>query len=223
MLVYVYIDESGDLGFHPEKSSTHFIATALFISDFTKLDRILKKFRRETFRNELKNAHEVKGYKSSERLKKAALTSLNKIEDLQIIHVILSKEAFLSSFSERSAHLLYNLTVGVIAEHVPYENAFLVVRIDKSKEKESLRADFNSIFMDKLSIFSSCVLQNNTIHHSDSKQWSGLQFVDILAWAKYQEVCRKNSDYIKLVDESKQQEHHISKTALKKELKKFKK
>jgi hypothetical protein len=220
MQIYVYIDESGDLGFHPEKSSTHFIATALFVSDFTKLDRILKKFRRETFRNEFKNIHEIKGYKSSEKLKKAALTALDKIEDIQIIHAILSKEVFLSSFSEKNPHLLYNLTVGIIAEHIPYENVFLVVRIDKAKEKESLRADFNSIFMEKLSAFSSCVLQNNMIHHSDSKQWSGLQFVDILAWAKYQEVCRKNSDYIKLIDESKQQEHYISKAILKKEFKK---
>lgn len=210
MAIYVYIDESGDLGFHPSKSSTHFIATALFISDFSKLDRIIKKLRRGSFQKELKYCSEIKGYKSSEALKRKMLSRLNEETGFQVVHIILPKKNLSPDFRENK-HLLYNYVIGKIAENIPVANSVLIVRIDKSKEKQSLRDDFDHHFKSVLKSFSSCTLQNGIIYHSDSKSWAGLQFADVLAWAEYQKICNSNSQYIELIDFEKQNEHFIKK------------
>jgi hypothetical protein len=92
MPIFVYIDESGDLGFHSEKSSSHLIVTALFVSDPSKLDRIMKNIRRNTPQKEMKKSYELKGSKLNETIIKRLLVKLNEIQDIKIVHIIAEKK-----------------------------------------------------------------------------------------------------------------------------------
>ena len=73
---YIYIDESGDLGFS-EKSSKVLVISALITNDPSKLDRIIKNARRNKFKKELKNANEIKFNKSSPKVRKYFINKLN--------------------------------------------------------------------------------------------------------------------------------------------------
>lgn len=210
MPIFVYIDESGDLGFHP-KSSSHIIITALFISDFSKLDRIIKNFRRNVFRNELKNSFEIKSNKVSELLIRRLLIKLNEIPDIKITHIILDKKTVQTQALEKNKHQFYDKIVSEIAKHIPFEEVELEIRIDKSKNKKILRDEFNNYFENILKSHSSCRIAGNIIHHSDSKMWSGIQFADVLAWAEYQKIVFGKIDFISLIDKEKQEEYKIGK------------
>lgn len=168
MPVYVYIDESGNLGFHPDKSSKYLIITALFVSDYSKLDRIIKNMRQGTFKKEFKKNNEIKGNKSPPPLKKKLLKKLNEIQDIRIIHIIFEKKKLQDTYLIQNKNELYNRIAGEITKNIPFENIFLEIRIDKSKGKQLLRDEFDHYFKQKFEISNSCHLQNNMIFHSDS-------------------------------------------------------
>lgn len=189
MPIYVYIDESGDLGFHPEKSSSHLIITALFVTKPSKLDRIIKNIRRNTFKKEIKKSQEIKGSKTNEIIIKRLLLKLNEIQDIKIVHIVAEKKLLKAYLNENNKHELYNIIVGEIAKHIPFEKTELEIRIDKSANKKELRNEFNAYFIEILNLYSSCRAIENTIHHNDSKTWNGLQFADLLAWSEYQKIA----------------------------------
>ena len=216
MPIFVYIDESGDLGFHPEKSSTHLVITALFVSDPSKLDRIMKNIRRNTPQKEIKKSFEMKGSKLSETTVKRLLIKLNEIQDIKVVHIIAEKKHLQSYLEKNNKNQLYNIVVGEIAKHIPFEKAGLEIRIDKSKNKKELRDEFNTYFIDTLKSHSSCHVIENMIHHNDSKMWCGLQFADILAWSEYQKVVFKKDDFSNLIDKTKQEEYIFEKAENKK-------
>lgn len=216
MPIYVYIDESGDLGFHPEKSSTHLIVTALFVSDPLKLDRIIKNVRRNTFKKEIKKSSEIKGSKLNETIIKRLLVKLNEIQDIKIIYIIAEKRNLKTEFNGKNKNEYYNLIAGEIAKHIPFEETELEIRIDKSKNKKELRDEFNEYFIEIFDSHSSCRITGNVIHHSDSKIWSGLQFADLLSWSEYQKIVFNKNEFISLIDELKQKEYIITKESLQK-------
>lgn len=207
MLKYVFIDESGDLGFKSDRGSSHFIITALIVDDIQSLDRIIKHFRRYTFKTELKKSSEIKGNKSSAVLKKKLLKQLNELDGVQVIHIFFEKQKLKNHYLRDDTHKLYNCVAGKIVKYFPQECEMFEIWIDKSKGKHFLREDFNQYFQKKLGEAGSFSIR--AIHHSDSGAWSGLQFVDVLAWAEYQKICKNNSEFIHLIDFDKQQEHDV--------------
>nr|WP_129582640.1 DUF3800 domain-containing protein [Methanolobus psychrotolerans] len=63
-MLYMYIDESGDLG----SQSKYLILSALVVKDESSLDRIIKNMRRNKFKRELSKAKEIKANSSSPEL-----------------------------------------------------------------------------------------------------------------------------------------------------------
>ena len=202
---FVYIDESGDLGLSSQ-SSSHLIITALIVSDPLLLNRIIKKLRRNSsFKKELKDCSELKGNKASKALKKYVLSRLNEIEEIRVIHIVFEKQNLTSVYLSKDKHKLYNYIAGKIAEYIASESCDLIIRIDKSKGKQALIDDFNKYLESKFKNVGFC--HNLTIYHSNSNAWAGLQLVDVLAWAEFQKVCRRNDEYIRLLCSKKQEEH----------------
>ena len=74
---YMYIDESGDLGFN-DKSSKFIVISALVVDDYRELDRIIKNMRRNKFKKELSKMSELKAYNLYDHIKLYMLKKLNK-------------------------------------------------------------------------------------------------------------------------------------------------
>lgn len=73
---YIYIDESGDLG-TKQGSSNYFIMAAIKVKDSKKLDKTIKKSRRE-FKKKMLSSAEIKGGNLPYELKIKILKKLKK-------------------------------------------------------------------------------------------------------------------------------------------------
>lgn len=92
-MTYIYIDESGDLGFG-KKGSKYFIVSCVVIDNEKtriKFERIPKKIRQRTLKKKMKKQAELKFSNSSIRVRKEFLEKASKL-DIKIYSVIIKKE-----------------------------------------------------------------------------------------------------------------------------------
>jgi len=76
--VYIFIDESGDLG---ESGSNYFIITAIRTESPELFDKLIKNIRRFKFKKILRKVHEIKANSSSHELREHILKKFNEIEE----------------------------------------------------------------------------------------------------------------------------------------------
>jgi len=203
MIRHMYIDESGDLG---EKGSKYMILAALIVEEPRNLDRIIKNMRRNKFKRELRKVVEIKADKSSDAVIKYMLQKLNDVKGAKVFYIVLEKKKIFSDFLKNDKHKLYNYVAGKLARNILLNNMDIHIKIDKSKGKQMLREDFNSYFTKCLTEKSTAIKAR--IEHSYSHSWSGLQFVDILAWSCFQKFESNDSTYIDLI-KIEQEVYHV--------------
>jgi|SRR3989344_8064690 len=193
---YMFIDESGDLGFK-ESSSKFLVISCLMVEDPRELDRIIKNMRRNKFKKELKKASEIKANKSSEEVISFMLEKLNSVNNVKIFHIVLEKSKVNSKYLMKDKHKLYNFVAGKLAKNIIVDDINVEIKIDKSKGNLFLQNDFNTYFEKNLKegkINVKCKIQ-----HSYSHSWSGLQFADIIAWACFQKFEYNNNKFVDLI------------------------
>ncbi|CAD6494619.1 MAG: hypothetical protein LAKADJCE_00858 [Candidatus Argoarchaeum ethanivorans] len=193
-MIYIFIDESGDLGLGGSK---YLVLSALIIEDYFPLDRMIKNMRRHKFRKELRKASEIKANRSSDELRRYMLKKLNEAKNTRVLYIVLEKKKLYSEYLKNNKHKLYNYVAGKLARQITLDNVNVEIRIDKSKGKQILREDFNNYFLKSLNERST--INRATVHHSYSHSWAGLQFADMLAWACFHKFEHNNSEFIDLV------------------------
>lgn len=191
MVKYIYVDESGDLGFAGTK---YFVLAALLVNNPRELNRIIKNMRRNKFKKELKDVSEIKADKSSNEVRTYMLSKLNMAGSAKILYIVLEKKKVYSDYLKNDKHKLYNYVAGKLAKHISLDESDVEIRVDKSKGKQLLRDDFDNYFKSNLKEGLKA-----TIYHSYSHSWSGLQFADMLAWACFQKFEHTNSEFIDLI------------------------
>lgn len=193
--VYIFIDESGDLG---EAGSNYFVITAIWTGRPEMFDRIIKNIRRYKFRKELKEASEVKANSSSMELREHILKKFSELEEAKGHSIILDKKKVFSKYLKGDKHKLYNYVCGVLASTMSFESKHLIIRIDRSKGKQALRDDFDGYIIKKCTENDS--LRRVEVNHSWSHAWSGLQIVDFVSWALFQKYEHNNDSFYKLIE-----------------------
>lgn len=190
---YMFIDESGDLGFG-KRSSKFLVISALVVDNPKQLKRIIKNMRRHSFRIELAKAKEIKANKSSKKLKIHMLQKLNSVTGAKVFHMILEKSKVKSGLFLSEKHVLYNYLAAKLAKNILFDNVDFEIKIDKSKGTFFLRKDFNKHFRKKLRI--NCRGLKCKINHQYSHNWAGLQFADILAWSCFRKFESNQEEYV---------------------------
>ena len=199
---YAYIDETGDLG---EKGSKYFIITAIWVDDIAHLDRLVKNIRRNKFKKELKGAEEIKANKSSKEVIEWVLRKFNEIESTHAQSIILDKKKVYSEYLKRNPDKLYNFVCSHLS-NISIDSKKLVMRIDKSKGKQSLIEDFNNYMEKKFK--ETRWAREIEIYHSWSQSWSGLQIADIVSWAVFHKF-EYGDDYFFRIIEKKTNVVHL--------------
>jgi hypothetical protein len=189
--MYLYLDESGDLGFNLEmnKSSKKFVITILLcLTDNAR--REFRKTVQRTLKNKInknkkkQKTQELKGTRTHINIKKYFLKNV-KNDDWKIYSLILNKERVNQNL--RTSHgkkKLYNFLSRVLIEELApllketREKVELVV--DKSKNKEGIK-DFNHYLANQLQALLPLNVPLN-IYHLHSFQTSELQAVDLFSW-----------------------------------------
>lgn len=190
---YIYIDESGDLG----KDSNFLIMGAVIVNDKIKLDRIIKKVRKNN-KKELGNSPEIKGTKTPKHIKKKILKNIKNIDYYAIIIVFNKINKYKINYNNDN-NLLYNIIATELSKQLKIKDKTFII-IDKSKNKENYLNDFNKMFIPHLN--------NSTnypviIKHENSINHKGLQIADLISWSTYQYIEHKNDEYINLIKNKK--------------------
>jgi hypothetical protein len=190
-MTYIYIDESGDLG-TKETSSKYFIITAIKVEDSKKLDKIIKKTRRN-FKKKMLTSNEIKGGNLPYDLKIKILKKLNKM-DYEVFIIVLNKENRykIGSYNNKD---LYDILASKLAKLINIDKPTFIF-IDKSKNKEEEISKFNNIFLDNLNNIQK---QPIIMEHANSIHYKGLQMADLISWSTFQNFEYENNEFLDII------------------------
>lgn len=198
--MYIYLDESGCLGFDFDKKGTskYFIVTLLVI--YTEKDKKkLEKGVERTIKNKVKKGRKTKKEKTNVELKGASTTiqvkkyfwkQIKKI-NFRIYALVLNKKRVFS-YLRADKNRLYNFVSHILLDNVPFsvEKSEICIIIDRSKNKAE-REKFNNYLLVQLKgKIEPAVLLN--IFQSKSNDIKGLQAVDMFSWGIFRKHERKD-------------------------------
>lgn len=188
--MYIFLDESGDLGFDFDRqSSTHFAIT-LLICENEKTFYSFKTAVKHTIRRKLNRqkkvdlATELKSTQTTLAVKKYFLDAVHKREGQAwcIYSIILDKKDLLKKLKiTPEQHRLYNLLSKIILQHVDFSlhnnGAAVHLIVDSSKGKKQ-RAVFNQYLKMNIETLLDIGVRFR-IGHEKSHNNAGLQAVDL--------------------------------------------
>lgn len=184
--MYIYLDESGDLGFNISNASKYFCITILVCHDRNTalaFKTAVKRTLRHKF-NHTKTKHptiELKGTSTTYSIKQYFLRQLQKSphQNWEIHSIIMDKSRMLETIGLVEPHRIYNQLSRIVLDKVELSNAtnpvnLIVDRCKSAKQRAVFDAYLRVALENKLAL--------NTplnIRHSLSHDSAGLQSVDL--------------------------------------------
>lgn len=194
---FLYLDESGDLGFDfvNKKPSKFFTITILAVKG-AAANRLLINSVKHTLRRKLhaeRNAVELKGSKTSIRIKKYFYEQCKSI-DFGIYSLILNKKRLYDHLA-KDKERVYNYVARLVMDNIPLEKAdtriYLVV--DKSKSRPETK-EFNSYIMRELKGRIDPKVPID-IYHYLSHENMGVQAADMFCWGIYRKYEKRDDEW----------------------------
>ncbi len=185
-MIYIYMDESGDLGFK-NTSSNIFVIGYIITADPKILQRSLKKLRQRKLKKRLRELPEFKFYTASDRVRELMF---NKIEELDLVsgYVAVNKGRVHPGL-RRKKKVLYNYLVRQLLDDAitlyDHERKIILV-LDRLYSNKHLRDSMDEYLGRMASRISKSDLK---IIHKNSCDTAGLQFVDFICgaiWRHYE-------------------------------------
>jgi hypothetical protein len=188
--MFIYLDESGDLGFYFSKPKTtkKFVIT-LLVCNSNEVSAAFRMAVRRTLKNKINRRKnranwltELKGINTSIKTKKYFFKQI-KEQDWQLYSVVLNKSRVENHLQTAKAqNKLYNFLARFLIEKLPLRQTFTNVQlvVDRSKNKNEIQ-DFNQYLKNQIE----ALLPLNTalsVEHLNSKESTGLQAVDLFCW-----------------------------------------
>lgn len=194
-MLYIYLDESGDLGFNLENNSTtrHFVVSLLLVKGESN-NRLLINAVKKTIKRKLnpKNKRrrivkELKGTKINADIKKYFYSLVENIE-FEIYSVIVKKDGFNTRKSNQSR--LYNYISSRVLNGIQFNEANTSVNliVDKSKTRPGIR-QFNNYIKTALEGKMKPSIPFH-IHHIESHTSHGLQAIDVFCHGIFEKYER---------------------------------
>ena len=188
---YIYIDESGDLG-TKHGSSKYFVMAAIKVEDSKKLEKIIKKTRRD-FKKKMLTSNEIKGGNLPYDLKIKILEKLKNI-DYEVFIIVFDKEnRYKIGYGDNKK--AYDILASRLAKLINIDKPTFIF-IDKSKNKQEEIDSFNELFLDNLNNIKK---QPITIEHADSMHYKGLQMADLISWSTFQNFENDNPEFLDII------------------------
>jgi len=195
---YLYLDESGDLGFDfiNKKPSNFFTITILAVSCFKNNRKILKAVKTTLRRkfSEKDKVVELKGREIDLSVKKYLYKQLKDIK-FGLYAITLNKRKVYEELS-RAKSRVYNYISKKVLEQIPFEknsNDRVELIIDKSMSKPEI-VEFNSYIRRQLEARLNPKVPLD-IYHWRSHENYGLQAVDVFCWGVFQKYERRKTEW----------------------------
>ncbi|KKQ68721.1 MAG: hypothetical protein US89_C0006G0062 [Candidatus Peregrinibacteria bacterium GW2011_GWF2_38_29] len=202
---YLYLDESGDLGFDfvNKKPSRFFTISILALSSQSAnkqlINAVKKTLKRKLNRkkNKKRFIHELKGSSTALEVKKYFYDQVKNIK-FGIYSITLNKKRVFEQLTKEKDRV-YNFIAKQVLDAIPFEKADetrIELIVDKSKGKMGARG-FNEYIKKQLG----ARINPKTpldIYHWDSQNTHGLQASDLFCWGIFQKYERRKEDWYKI-------------------------
>lgn len=205
--MYIFLDESGDLGFDfaNKKPSTHFIITLLVFNDHKVLSQLKIAIKHTLKRKlhieskKLRTMCELKGTKTTFTVKKYFYKQLIKNShkyDWGLHAIVLDKKQLLTCANTTpTAHHLYNILSHRVLEQIDFSNVdskiHLVVDLCKASKERKI---FNHFLQTNLETQLQLDVDLD-IKHEMSNNNAGLQIVDLFCWGFFRKYTLADCDW----------------------------
>jgi hypothetical protein len=205
-MAYIFLDESGDLGFR-KRSSNWFIFTIVLTNDHKKIEKVIKNIRKGlTKKYKLKELH---AYHADSITKHRMLKKLSELDDIKIFCVILNKKKVYIDLQNQKNYL-YNYTANILLDRLHNKNIIktdepINLFIDQKDTNKFIRENFEKYLKDNL------IKRGNNgkieIKIKPSHTEKCLQAVDFVSWAIFRKYEKGDYEYYediksKIIEES---------------------
>lgn len=202
-MFYLYLDESGDLGFDfTNKESSKFFTICILVVkgylDNRNLTKAVKMTLRRKFNIKKVNIEELKGSKCPLQIKKYLYSKIDSI-DFEIYSITLNKTRVYENL-KRDKERVYNYISRLVLDKIPFNMANLKINfiVDRSKTKKNI-FEFNQYVIRQIkSRFDLSVPIE--IHHYNSKNNFGLQIVDLFCWGIFRKYEKNDLSWFSVFE-----------------------
>lgn len=194
-MLYLYLDESGDLGFDffGKKPSKFFTIAVLAVRGVGNNRRIINAVKK-TLKRKLKNEDaELKGTKTKIEVKNYFYRQAAAVS-FQIYSLTLNKRRVYESLTQRKDRV-YNYIAKNVLDAIPVEDASQRIQliIDRSKSKREVK-DFNQYIIRHLQGRLEPRVPLD-IYHWTSHENLGLQAADLFSWGIFRKYEKKDASW----------------------------
>lgn len=201
-MAYIFLDESGDLGFDFEKKKTskYFVVTFLFVRDKKPIEKIIKKLFANFNKKEVKSHNGViHAFKEKPATRQKLLTSLNE-KEVSIISIYLNKSKVYTRLQDEK-QVLYNYIANILLDRVYTKK--LIPTNDPITLVASRRETNKFLNENFCGYLSKQVAGNHNVKLSveikTPQQEKCLQIVDTVSWALFRKRERGDESYSNLI------------------------
>ena len=203
-MAYIFLDESGDLGFDFSKSKTtqFFVVTCVFVNKQNKksLEKIVKKVFSGFNKKEVKGHHGILHfYKEKPVTRQRVLNAISE-KDINVITIYLNKKRVYTKL-QNEKHILYNYVTNILLDRIYTKKIF-------SKNKPVMliasQRETNRFLNDNFCQYiRSQALCNHKIDISvlikTPKQEKCLQIADAISWALFRKKEQGDESYANII------------------------
>lgn len=198
-MAYIFLDESGDLGFKPA-SSKWFIFTIVLTNNHRRIEKIVRKVKEGMRKSKRKRVHELHAYDSTSEVKLKMLKLLATDDDLRVLSIILNKKKVHIDFNNQKNYL-YNYTANVLLELLHSKKIIdtdepVFLYIDQKDTNRNIRNNFEAYLNDNF------VKKGNgkvVIKIKPSHSERCLQAVDFVSWAIFRKYEKGDYEYYNII------------------------
>ena len=193
---YIYIDESGDLGFK-ETSSKCFIFTAVIVDDDRVLERVVKKIWK-TLKN--KRRGELHATHENDITRRRLLNMVNNIPTINIISAFFYKQEIRKEF-QNNKNSLYSRSLCVLIETLfkrskTLLNGNISIFLDKTLMKKVIRDELVKNINNLIKIKYN---KNYIIDFISSQDNKSIQATDFISWGIFKKYESDDDSYLRLI------------------------
>ena len=197
-MLYLYLDESGDLGFDffAKRPSKFFTVTVLAVTGVENNRRLINAVKK-TIRQKLpKGRREMKGSKDSAAIKQYFYGRVSAVP-FAVYSVTLNKRRVYESLAKQKDRV-YNFIARNVLDRIPIEGASsrIEVIIDRSKSKKEIK-EFNEYIVGQMKgrIDPRVPLD---VYHRTSHENLGLQAADLFSWGIFRKYEKNDAEWFEI-------------------------
>ena len=189
-LKYIYLDESGNLGF-TEKSGKFFVVAALCVEEEKIVNRCIKNARKGLAKKYKQN--ELKFSNSSDANRRRVLNCIAR-RDVSISYLALNKD-WVYPYLRQKPPVIHNYMIGQLLSNILHDVPFLRTNVIIDKFLHDKKIDGFNNYMD----IKSSVKMN--IRHVSSAGNNGIQAVDFVAGAIHRKYRQNDDSFYRLIED----------------------